>query len=404
MTSTKNGAGNTLWTNKFIALCMVYLFTMTSLHLGNNALTLYIDDLGRTPGDSGTLAAVFAVIACVSRPLAGYISDRANKLISMFIGGIVIAVATLGFMLTAWFPALILFRALQGLGFSFACTAAGASVADVVPKERLGEGLGYFGLGGAISMALGPVLGLSLISWGGYNLMFLGLCGTGIAIVVFSVFSRPEKNTSEKLPPDLLESEELQHSLWTFFEKTALPGAIIQLMAAISICGVCTFMSLYASQHDFANASTFFVVTAVFMILARIISGKVFDRFGALSAIIPSFIAMIIMLVLLAVADNALSYYTAAAFNGITWGILTPCLNTVALYRAKLNRRGAASATYNLFYDGGQALGNAIWGAVITAYGGFCEILIFGAVFAIPTCALSIILFKDKSKYQTRPS
>ena len=394
---------NSLWTREFIALCFVYLFTMSSLHLGNNSLTLYIDDLGRTPGDSGTLASVFAIVACVSRPLAGYISDWANKFASMLIGGIVIAVATLGFMLTAWFPAMILFRALQGLGFSFACTAAGASVADIVPKERLGEGLGYFGLGGAISMALGPVLGLSLISWGGYNLMFWGLCATGLFIAFFSLLCRPQASPRTNTTPDK-PTENHQPSLWIVFEKTALEGSLLQLLAAISICGVCTFMSLYASQRPFANATVFFIITAIFMISSRIISGRIYDRFGPLPAVIPSFIAMVIMLLLLVIADNSLLYYIAAAFNGIVWGVLTPCLNTVALFRAKPNRRGAASATYNLFYDGGQALGNAVWGAVLTAYGGFREMLIFAALFAVPTCVLSVILLKDKSKFATPAS
>lgn len=391
-----------LWTREFIALCVVYLFTMSSLHLGNNSFTLYIEALGRTPGDSGTLATVFAIVACISRPLAGYISDRANKFVSMCVGGAVIAAATLGFMGTVWFPAMIVFRALQGLGFSLSCTAAGAAVADVVPKERLGEGLGYFGLGGAISMALGPMLGLSLISWGGFNLMFWGLCGTGILIVLFSFLCRRKGAEPAELPPAPAETDAPKRPrvfLWDFFEKTALPGAVLQMMATISICGICTFMSLYASQRDFANATAFFMVTAVFMVITRILSGKIFDRFGALYAILPSFAAMIAMLFLLAVAQSGTLYYLAAMFHGVVWGILTPCLNTVALMHAKPSRRGAASATYHLFYDGGQALGNAIWGAVLTACGGFREMLILAALISVPTCFLSVIFLRGE-KYR----
>ena len=49
---------------------------------------------------------------------------------------------------------------------------AAALVADVIPAQRRGEGIGYFGLGSTVAMAVAPALGVMLLTDFSANILF----------------------------------------------------------------------------------------------------------------------------------------------------------------------------------------------------------------------------------------
>ena len=59
-------------------------------------------------------------------------------------------------------PLLIAFRILHGVAFAFSGTVNVTMIASLVPRSRLGEGVGYYGLVNIFATAIGPSLGLSL--------------------------------------------------------------------------------------------------------------------------------------------------------------------------------------------------------------------------------------------------
>jgi MFS family permease len=60
---------------------------------------------------------------------------------------------------------IIFIRILHGIGFGIHSTTSGAVIADIVPKSRLGEGLGYFGIYNTIAVATRrPGIALALSS------------------------------------------------------------------------------------------------------------------------------------------------------------------------------------------------------------------------------------------------
>src|SRR5690606_6217552 len=62
---------------------------------------------------------------------------------------------------------------LVGVGFGISTTGAGAIMADSLPPTRMGEGMGYYGTGISLSMAVGPLVGLRLADLGNYALLFI---------------------------------------------------------------------------------------------------------------------------------------------------------------------------------------------------------------------------------------
>ncbi|WEX73938.1 MFS transporter [Sinorhizobium numidicum] len=75
------------------------------------------------------------------------------------------AAPTLGLLIAA--------RAVQGLGAAIMMTLTMAFVGETVPKERTGSAMGLLGTMSAIGTAIGPSLGGILISWLGWQAIFL---------------------------------------------------------------------------------------------------------------------------------------------------------------------------------------------------------------------------------------
>ena len=63
--------------------------------------------------------------------------------------------------------------------------ALATAAADVLPQERLGEGIGYYGLGQAVSMSFGPALALMLANTNPPENLFVGLtCCSAVALAL----------------------------------------------------------------------------------------------------------------------------------------------------------------------------------------------------------------------------
>ena len=68
---------------------------------------------------------------------------------------------------------LLVLRSLHGIGFSATTNAPGTIVSDIVPKSRLAQGVGYYGLSNTLVTAVGPALTLFIIQYFSYNVLFL---------------------------------------------------------------------------------------------------------------------------------------------------------------------------------------------------------------------------------------
>lgn len=384
-----------LWSKKYILICIVYFLTFCIVHIGASPFSQYVEFLGRSTTASGVLTAVFSIVACVVRPFAGFLCDKIHRAKVVVLGGMVVVVTSVGLRFFSAFGLVLLFRGLQGAGFSIACTAIIALVADVIPKERFGEGMGYFALGGALAMALGPMTGLKVISLGGYNIFFWTLCLDGILVVLTGTLCYFwTKDNIGHIKPE--ESDKPVGLVKRFIEVKAMSGAVLILTYTVATCGVITFASVYFSKFEYADASLFFLITAASMIAIRLVSGKIFDKFGATVAVIPGIIAAGGMLVALLFMNGVVTFVLISILHGVSWGIMAPALNTVAFLNVKSERRGAASATYNLFSDAGQAGGNVLWGAIISALGYKNMFFVALAFTVIVLAPMTLILLRKK--------
>lgn len=117
---------------------------------------------------------------------------------------------------------ILFFCVLHGLGFGLATTFFATMATESMPKERRGEGMGYFGVGEMVAISIGPLIGTAILLHydfhglfaGGMALLFLAsaaLYGFGCAIF-------PALQTWCVNPVEEHEHEHAMASFFNFFD------------------------------------------------------------------------------------------------------------------------------------------------------------------------------------------
>ncbi len=378
----------------------------------SNTASLHIDALGFGATLSGALIAVGAITAFIYRIFGGSLTDRIGRRKLIVIGSFVFAVMSLLCGFAASIPLLIFFRVVQMIGYAIATTAISVMVVDVTPREKMSEGIGYFGLGNSLSNAITPTIALALFATAlAFKAVMIFCFVLGIAGCLVAIFyGRYE--TDEKFPGNRLDVEKAAKNkkgegkklpfaemIWTLLEKKSIPASIVALFSTIAGSSVFMFLTLYASKKGIPNAGLFFTVNAIATVVARLALGKLSDKYGILSSVLPGYFMLIVSFILLLVSPgNQIAFFSAGILFGFGQGMSAPALNAAAVKAAPPERRSAASSTFMIPMDIGFMIGSIIWGAIIDLVS-FEAVFISSALSVVIALVLSIVFF-SKSKFK----
>lgn len=240
-------------------------------------------------------------------------------------------------------------------------------------------------------MAIGPTLGLYLCDRFDYQVTYIIAFGISLSSIVFASFINYESKTrysNNKYQEDIAVAREIDSIVQKppgkgFIEKSSIRPCIVMLFTVFAISAVFSFMPIFAKARDIDNIGLFFTFYAVSMILARIVTGKVADRFGYSIVFIPAIAITFMLFITLAFAYSLPTVLLAAVFYGVGYGTVQPIMNTIVIKLSPPERRGAANATYYATLDIGFGIGSFAWGVVSQLAG-------FTAVFL--SCAFCIVL------------
>lgn len=416
----------------------------------NSSTSVYVALYGGTAAYAGVLAAVFSGAAAVVRLLSGPLIDGRGRRIVMLFGFAVLIVGTVGPLFTHDVAPFVVFRILQGAGFSAVTTASATAAADALPASRMGEGIGYYGLGQALSMSVGPALALALVSTDPPENLFVGV--TAIAVVGLSMIflCRYEKHP-EMLPKEAVYRRRLEEGgseaartgaaeagkeskqveareggkrteaaetttstaqsrmegrpkresiASRIFEKHALPGTLPMIVLSPALGFAIFFVGLYGASLGVGNAGLFYTLSAVSMILVRLKSGAFMDRFAPI-VILPvalacGLVAFAMLVACGTVLDGAPVCDAVFNLSGIVYGFCTgialPLNQSVAVKNTPPERWGAANALFQLAIDVGIGGACVIWGIVNDCFG-------FPVTICCAMCCIAASYFVARAVY-----
>lgn len=411
-----------LWTPVFVGIVVMTLCCFCVGQGLNAGTSVYLAQRGATTTLAGIGAASFSAAAAIGRIVCGPIVDAKGRIIVITIGGVIVLCGTLGAALFTNLNLFVLWRLLQGIGFAAVTTASATAAADVLPIERLGEGIGYYGLGQAIAMSIGPALAIFLVSTKPSENLFWGLSLFAAAIFLISFFCRYEHNV-ERLPetatyrrlaeqrakaPDAHGSEDAptkKRLLESVFEPKALSGALPNMVIAPTFGFGIFFTGLYGTTLGIPAAGTFYTVSAVVMIAIRLASRSFMDRTPAFKLhTIAALAGVAYCITLIAVGQPELGeglrrglYYFAGAPYGLCLGIAAPVNQAVSVKNSPPERWGAANALLFLLLDISIGIAAVMWGVTNDLFG-FTTTLAFVMVFIVASVGVARLTYPDSDK------
>ncbi|MFC3420306.1 MFS transporter [Salinicoccus hispanicus] len=375
-----------IWTKDFILIVIVNFFIFTAFQMTLPTLPLFVQEIGASDRWIGIVVGIFTFSALLIRPSAGKLLDTKGRA-PVFLTGLVIFVISM-FSLAASFTIfmLLMVRVMQGVGWGLSSTSSGTIATDLVPKKRRGEGLGYYGLSGNIALAFGPALGLFLVNHISFTMLF-SICGMlGAAALILAANIKYEK-PDEEAPA---RNKDTYVPRFDIVERRAMPAASLLFFITVTFGGIATFLPVYTYQLGFESTyiQFYFVIYAAFLMLSRLLAGRLYDRKGIAIVFVPGCLSIIAAMLMLGFMPSPAYLFIAAALYGFGFGCVQPALQAWAVNRVENNRRGMANATFFSAFDLGVGLGAISYGFVAEAFG-YSTIYFTSAV----SVTIALILF-----------
>ncbi|MEA4888001.1 MAG: MFS transporter [Clostridiaceae bacterium] len=384
----------TLWSRDYIFLMIANFFLFFGDNLLLPVIPVYIKQNGAYNFQIGIVTAVFFATSILMRMFTGRASARLGKKALLILAVSVFALVMLGYYLFAGLIMILVLRLVQGLSFGASTTLYGSTAADIIPYERMGEGIGYFGLGMTIAAALGPFLGAAAVSLTNYKWVFLVAALLVMITIPLSFFIKADNH---RIP--VKKKVDIKDFLSDFIEPTAFYPSVFILLIGLSMGGIYTYVVLFGKEMSINNISVYFLVLSSMEFLVRMFCGKLYDKKGLNYIVVPGAIAGVIGCVVIANAANLAMVSISAAFCGIAFGMIFPAMQASAMKSAKPERRVAANATIYNFLDIGMALGPLLFGAVAQLSGYADTFMLSSSVFVVMLVILAAAaIIKRKKK------
>jgi MFS family permease len=350
-----------LWTLNFILISLSSLTVFLCFHSLVPTLPAYIEGFGGTTKTAGLAMASLTLAAVMIRPFTGWALDKYGRKLILLGGLFVFLIPSIIYIWMIPAVMLIIFRFVQGLGWGVCNTASGTVASDIVPAERLGEGMGFFSTTLSISMAIAPAVGLWLISRYSFQALFITCSLLTLASLLLAMLIKYPK----------VEKQVTGLSL-VFMEKAALRPAMVILFVSLAYSSFLSFLALYTREQGMTSTGLFFTTLAITALISRPLSGRIIDRAGRkgydLSVLIGS-ITIIIAMLIIARTSTPFHLIAGGIFYGIGFGFIQPAMLALAISSVPPGKRGAANATYWTAFDIGVAVGSLTWGLVASALG-----------------------------------
>lgn len=381
----------TIWTKGFTCAFLANICLGFSQNCANTLISTYAAFLGAGAVLVGTISGLYFGVAFAARPFAGPILTILDKKKIMIVTYLLGIVTNLVYAMSGDVPMFVVARVLHGLQFAFVGSLNMTIASDSLPKEKLGSGIGFFGVANSLATMLGPSLGIAVRDWGisqwgeagGYTVVFL-MSSLFMVIGLIPVF----------LMPSFKPTEEARKSVGAWYKniiatETLAPAAILCLLGLSSIL-LNTYMVPYSVELGIPSIGIYFTVYAVVLLAVRPICGKLLDTVSMNLLLIPGFLIFASSFIVIGCANGLPMLLVGAVLSALGFGVINPTFQAMCMRTVIPARRGVASNTQYFGVDLGYFLGPTFGGMVYAATGTYSTMYLINGL--VPTMA-ALLLF-----------
>lgn len=377
-----------LYSRDILFILMASFFYFASPMLVTPLITGFSGSLGASAALMGTIGGLMNLCALFCRPFVGNLADRLSKYKVSFAGGLLQMIACLGYIFAVSPAMIVAARIVNGVGFACCSVCMSTWMSNMLPKEKIGSGMGLYGTMNALAMAAAPAIGIRVYQTIGHRAAFVLAMIFALLTAVIIQFVKDkglpvEQGSREKSS----SSRSLQ-----ICDRKVIPIALIIMLFSIPYCATQSFLVTYTETRQINVAvSWFFPLYAIALLVLRLSLKSLFDRLPFKVFLLAGSACAAAGILFLAFMRNNLEMLLAAVFMAGGYGIMCSVCQSTAILLAGEARRGLANSTYYIGLDLGMALGPVIGGVLmgIVNIRWFYPILLVTVPAAILVCWLS---------------
>lgn len=350
-----------LYSPAFLTMALANLFTMSSVSTFF-LFPLFITGHGGTKADIGIMMAVFTIASILCRPWISEMIDRIGRKKCYTIACLILSLLPLAYLffngdISSFYIPMLFVRIVHGVGLALSFTSVITYIADIIPKDRLNEGLGMFGVTALVGLAAGPIIAELIIRQFGFAIFFIT---SSILAIIGLLLHLP-----------LLESY-VHHNpggaSQSFFSilknKRRISIVVLAFLFGFGLSAVFGFLTPFAEEKQLTFISLFFITYSAGAISMRFFGGRLADRVGE-SRIIPyAFIMTSFGILMTIFLGGDLILILSGFISGSGHGLLYPCLNAVAVRNEPQDIRGKIMGVFTGGIDTGIFLGSILLGYI----------------------------------------
>ncbi|MCC4722544.1 MFS transporter [Salinicoccus sp. RF5] len=352
-----------LWTKDFVFTSVANLILMLSLYLLLVTMATYaMDTYDASVSMGGFVSSIFIIGALFGRLYGGKRIAVVGNRKMLLIGTVSVLLATSLYFLPLGLYPLMVLRFLHGLAMGLATTATSTIVSQIIPTSRSGEGIGYFSMSVVMATAIGPLIGVMLLTQFGFNSIFLFSLIMAALSLVLSLSLQP--------PEVKVETGRKGFRITDYFEARALPISIAMFVLALAYSSILSFVTEYAAEINLVEAgSFFFLVYGMSVLLSRPFTGRLMDQRGANIVVYPALVSFAAGMLMLSQSFAGWMFLAAAVLMGLGYGNFQSIAQALAIKLTPHHRMGLANSTYFIALDLGLGLGPLMLGYIVPVSG-----------------------------------
>lgn len=353
---------NFIWSKNFVLLLLSNAMLWLAFEMLTPTLPLYVEGMGGSPAQIGLIIGILTIAAMVVRLFTGSLTNFLNKKHILIISMLVCMLATGNYIFSTGLILLFIFRVVHGLGFGAATVFYATVAAENLPPKRLGEGMGYFGIGESVCLSIGPVLGIAMLNMFDFKGLFMASAFISLlaALLILALRSKPDQDKGQA------KHQSRSISL-KIIEKKVLPQSVLMLINGIIFGGVITFIPIFAKQQGISNVAWFFFISAIVGVVVRIVCGKYYDLKGPVFVLVPTGLCLMFGMLLIAFSPSLLVLNIAGVFYGIGQSSVFSALLAWTISMVETENRESAMSSFLNSFDLGAGGGSFLLGFIVQA-------------------------------------
>ncbi len=301
----------------------------------------------------------FTITALISRPFSGKLTDTWGRIPVMVVGAAVTAIVSLFYPFFLNIYGFLFVRFLHGFSTGFKPTGTSAYIADIIPINKRGEGMGILSFFGMTGMGMGNYIGGEIVLHFPIEVLFYSSAAVAISSVLVLLGMKETLNSRQKFSPSLLKIN------WgDIYEPTVIVPTMVMLLVTFSFGVAVSLAPDHSKALGIDNKGLFFVYFTLTSLMARVAGGYFSDNFGRKAVLKIATLTIAAGSIYIGLATTPFHLFSGALLFGAGYGLSSPSIFAWATDLAPEKYRGRAFSTVFMALEIGIGTGAFLGGQI----------------------------------------